>query len=191
MTPAQESQSGLSLLELLVVLVIVGLVSTLLMQGLGFGLSLFERVHTRGEAVKQELMSRQWFRQVNASLVAKPATAGVSLEGNNFAFVSVTLNPLLGSSGIPQEIEWRIEDQILWYKESGLSLSIMSIDMDATFSYRSENGKWVNQWPSGQNHDAIPTAIAVRGREGRDLVASVRVRKRPDLLLEESRRERE
>ena len=184
-------QRGLSLLELLVVLVIVGLVSTLLLQGLGFGLSLFERVHTRGESAKQEILHREWFRGVNESLVARPEASGVSLLGDSSSIDTQTLSPLLGAAGVPRAITWRIEDETLWYEESGYVLPIMPVPPDAAFRFRNGNGNWSLDWPPETNTENLPLAIALEHGANRVLVASLRVRDVPDLLLEDSRRERE
>jgi len=184
-------QRGLSLLELLVVLVIVGLVSTLLLQGLGFGLSLFERVHTRGESAKQEILHREWFRRVNESLVAKPEVAGVSLLGDTSSIVTQTLSPLLGASGVPRDVTWRIENEMVWYEESGYVLPLMQVPPDAAFRFRHQNGNWLLDWPPATSTENLPLAIALEHGGNRVLVASLRVRDAPDLLLEDSRRERE
>ena len=185
------SQRGLSLIELLVVLVIVALVSSLLMQGLGFGLSLYERVHSRAEVMRQQVLFRQWFRQVNETLVAKPSSSGVSLEGDSNTFFSTTLNPLLGESGRSQDIRWRIEGDIVWYEESGVSLFMTSVPGGAAFAYLHQSGRWSNHWPPKETSESLPDAIALARGDERNLIAALRVRDIPDLLLEDSRRERE
>ena len=71
------NQTGLSLLEMLVVFVIISLVSTVLAQGFGFGLALYERVESRGQQMVADVLSVKWFRHVNGSLIAskQPGTS--------------------------------------------------------------------------------------------------------------------
>ena len=100
-------QRGFSLLELLVVFVMVAMVSVLIMQGLGFGLSLYERVKNRGPALVSHSMAHSWYRQVNGSLIAQKEK-GKSLVGDAEGFRAQTLNPLIAYKGLPTDIQWRL-----------------------------------------------------------------------------------
>lgn len=184
-------QRGLTLLELLVVFVIVGLISTLLMQGLGFGLSMLERVHTRSESLKQEVMLRQWFRQVNQSLVAKSEQQGPSLHGDSSYFEATTMNPLVGEPGVSEPIRWEVEDGLLWYQESDIRLQITEMPANSVIVYRTQAGRWVSDWPLGDDSQLLPSAVAIDSDKEYPVLANLRMRVKPDLLLEESRRERE
>lgn len=179
------------MLELLVVFVIVGLVSTLLMQGLGFGLSLFERVQVRSETIKQDLLVQSWFRQVNQSLVAKVHQEGPSLVGNSLSFEATTLNPLLGEAGVAKQVQWSIEDGALWYRESPFELKITEVRPTSRLQYKTQAGGWQSQWPVGNEAQLLPKGVAIDPGNGSQILAVLRVRSNPDVLLEESRRERE
>ncbi len=173
------------------VLVIVALVSSLLLQGLGFGLSLYERVHTRSESAKKEVLQREWFRQVNEALIAKPASAGLSLVGDSDSYLTETMAPLFGTPGLRQQISWKLVDEGLWYEESGYSIRIMRASGVAGFRYRDRRGGWHSEWPREEDVQNLPKAIAIEDANGHWIVAPLKSRDIPDLLLEDSRRERE
>lgn len=187
----QSKQIGLSMLELLVVFVIVSLVSTLLMQSLGFGLSLFERVSSRGQSVQKEVLVREWFRIVNQSLVAKVHQDGPSLVGDTLSFRASTLNPLLTGPGIAQTVSWSIERGVLIYKEAGQNLEIVNLPQGSRLQYQNHNGRWFDHWPVGEETQRLPQSVAVDTGSEFPVLAVLRVRSNPDFLLEESRRERE
>ena len=170
------------------VFVIVSMVSVLVLQGLGFGLSLYERVRNRGPELIAESMARGWYRQVNASLVAQKRR-GESLEGNHFKFRAQTLSPLLGRGGVPTKIQWKIDQGSLYYLESGQEFRVLTVDLDAEFEYLREDGGWARFWPVDKESYKLPEAIRIESGKGR-ISATVRMRTRPDLFLEEMRLDR-
>jgi prepilin-type N-terminal cleavage/methylation domain-containing protein len=184
----QRAQSGFSLLELLVVFVIVSMVSVLVLQGLGFGLSLYERVRNRGPELTAESMAHDWFRQVNASLLAQNQR-GESLVGDRSKFRAKTLNPLIGHVGLPTSIQWQIDQGSLYYSENGQELKVLSLDMDAGFEYLRGDGSWSRFWPVDKDSFNLPKAIRI-GFGNASILATVKMRLAPDRLLEESRLDR-
>ena len=184
----QRLQSGFSLLELLVVFVIVAMVSVLVLQGLGFGLSLYDRVRNRGPELIAESMARGWYRQVNASLVAQKQR-GESLVGNHSKFRAQTLSPLVGSGGLPTNIQWKIDQGSLYYLEGGREFRILAVGLDAEFEYLREGGGWARFWPVDKESYNLPEAIRIESDKG-SISATVRMRTSPDLFLEEMRLDR-
>jgi len=184
----RRPSSGFSLLELLVVFVIVSMVSVLILQGLGFGLSLYERVQNRGPELIAKSMAHDWYRQVNASLVAQ-TKKGESLQGNHFEFRAQTLSPLLGRGGLPVNIQWKIDQGSLYYSERGQEFRVLSVDHDAEFEYLRGDGSWVRSWPVDKESYNLPEAIRIESSKER-ISAMVRMRTEPDVLLEEMRLDR-
>ena len=181
-------QRGFSLLELLVVFVMVAMVSVLIVQGLGFGLSLYERVKSRGPALVSNSMAHSWYRQVNASLIAQKEK-GKSLIGDAKNFSAQTLNPLIADKGLPTNIHWRLDQGWLYYLENEHQIPILSYEVTAKFEYLDKNGSWTASWPIDRDGYDLPRAIRVNFDE-ESLTASVIMRTEPDLLLEESRLDR-
>ena len=185
---AQRNQ-GMSLLELLVVLVIVSLVSTAIVQGLGFGLALYQRVIGAEAERAKQLRAEEWFRIVNGSLVAQ-TTPGESLEGTTRQFTAHTMNSLIGDDSVVRPIEWDIRRGVLRYKEAdGEYLPVLIVGNDAEFEYLEESGRWRQTWPITNDSLDLPRAIRV-STSNRRITAAVRARRTPNLMLEESRRDR-
>ena len=62
--------TGLTLVEMLVVIVLTALTATLVMQGIGQGLGLFQRVAADQGQIYRELVSRLWIQQTLSTAVA-------------------------------------------------------------------------------------------------------------------------
>lgn len=183
------SQRGLSLLELLVVFVIISMVSVVLIQGFGFGLALYERVESRGQRVAGEVLAAEWFRRVNRALVAA-TEPGQSLIGDDRGFEAETLNPLLGRAGLPVQVSWLIDRGQLIYREGDVPLIIAPVAPGAEIAYRDAGGNLHGHWPLDPGDDELPAAIAVRAGGAVLYNASIGMRLRANLLLEESHSER-
>ena len=167
---------------------LVAMVSVLIMQGLGFGLSLYERVKSRGPALVSHSMAHSWYSQVNGSLIAQKEK-GKSLVGDAEGFRAQTLNPLIAYKGLPTDIQWRLDQGWLYYLESKHQIPILSYEVDASFEYLEKNGTWRESWPIDRDSYDLPKAIRVKF-DKEMLTALVIMRTRPDLLLEESRLDR-
>ena len=95
----QGKQSGLTLVEMLVVLVIVGLVSTLLVQGLGNALSLYSRVQSKQKQTFSEAMLHRWWRGT-LSAAAPNRLKKQDFIGDAFSLKMQTFKPLLSDDGV-------------------------------------------------------------------------------------------
>lgn len=184
----RNSQIGLSLLELLVVFVIVSMVSVVLVQGFGFGLAIYERIKTRGDYLGEELLSSHWFRITSNALLPGKNNLTVFV-GHSEAFVGVTLNPLIVESGLPVKIRWAAEDGFLVYEEGDSSFEVIKLE-EGRFEYQSRQGDWSSEWNSALRNFELPAAIKLVEGESTRFLAATRTHPFPDLLLEESRRER-
>ncbi|MBO6564942.1 MAG: hypothetical protein JJ956_09390 [Pseudomonadales bacterium] len=168
---------------------IVSLVSTLLLQGFGFALSLYERLQSRSVQYSEELMVSSWFRQTVHSMVASKMR-GESLKGSTIEFSGVTVAPLIGTRGIPTEFSWIIDNGKLYYREFDQTIVIREIEINSTFSFRSEAGIWFDSWPQDLQSFDLPAAVRFDDGSGGIVTSGIRMRLKPDLLLEESRLER-
>jgi len=180
----------MSLLELLVVFVIISMIASVLAQGFGFGLAIYDRVETRGHQIERDVLSLGWFRGVNGSLVAATEPGG-ALVGDSESFRATTLNPLLGKPGMPTEIEWSIRDGSLAYVEGDKTFRVWPLSNGAELRYLGPGGHWLTSWPTDLNSYLLPAAVKIVGIDDSTFLATVKVRLKANLFLEESRRDRE
>ena len=185
----KQSQEGLSLLEMLVVFTIVSMVSVLLVQGFGFGVSLYQRVNESGPGAQKMAMSRNWFREVNSALVVQNDPL-MTLLGDAGRIKAYSLNPLFGAPGKPTQIVWTLNDGELKYEESGIEVAIDYLAGDAVFEYQMPSGEWVVPWPLSKNVAQLPKALRIKS-DKEHVTALLGMRLQPDGLLEENLRDRE
>lgn len=154
--PSISIQSGISLLEVLVVIVLTGLVSTMLLQATTFTLAAFDKNKGYQNRYQRELLSSRWMRDSIEHLVAS-LDEEFSMNGSNSQLEGYTFASLYKKSGELVHVKWSIERgaerQRLWYKEgNGKSLLMASWEArDARFSYIDSNGTEYSQWPAGEN----------------------------------------
>lgn len=178
----------MSLLEMLVVFTIISLVSVLLAQGFGFGMSLYNRIDTAGPALKKRALVRSWFRQVNGALVVQFEPV-MTLRGTAEQIQAHSINPLKSRPGPPTEIQWSIDSGWLRYQEGEQGWAITRVDAGAAFEYRTAAGVWVDGWLPGSEEPLLPHAVRIR-TDAEVITAPIMMRYEPDGLLEESRRDR-
>jgi general secretion pathway protein J len=185
---------GLSLLEMLVVLSLVSMVTSILFQGYGYMLSNYQRIQLRQSTGIQVSLANSWFRGSLENLVAyrEPeqrftATAAV--------ISTTTFTPLLSRAGIPTVIRWELlatdEGPQLVYSEKGRTFSIHSWPegTSAAFRFRSRTDGWQESWNVTEPQH-IPSAIVLQlqSAEGQlipPVTAVVQTRKQEQLTLEE------
>lgn len=124
-------QQGFSLLEMMVVLVLVGMISAMLMQGFIYVAGVFGSVERRQQHWQQQMLQRSWLTESIRSLtngVDGPLAQSLFFSGDANGFSGLALQGLsyAGGVGRPVRIEWQLqrgEDQqlILRYRETGLT----------------------------------------------------------------------
>lgn len=167
--------SGLTLLEMLVVLMIAGMAVTLAFQSL----AQWRRANTAiaGATGKARLaiLERDW---LEASLRAL-APAQPPFAGDADGLSGITLQPVLAGQGGNTPIEWRIRSApgavALSLREGGTEPRELPLDgVDrASFAYMAPDGRLHDRWPPALGlHDQLPAAILLRlvGRDGGERV---------------------
>lgn len=163
----QASIKGFTLLEMLVVLVLIGLISTLLIQGLSHILNMRLRFLSQLERETTERLQFEWFHQISDSLVPDHADGENLFSGNKTGFQGLTLSPLKGNPGIPtpvivalRTIEGKI---LLQYKEGDGEVWELArwLGRGGEFSYLDKSGEWHSQWPprTMRKSDQLPEGI--------------------------------
>lgn len=152
---ALQNQSGFTLLEVIVVLMISGLVAVILMQGLSLTLEARLRVTEAIEDIDQ--------RGIQASILTTPLQ-GVLPDypdgpdvffGDDKRIRGLTLSPLQGTYGAPtgfgmvMEYDSIDDTTILTYYERGYDPVELARWKGNTgnFTYRGRTGDWARAWP--------------------------------------------
>ena len=176
-------------------IVIVALVSTVLVQGLGFGLSLYQQVESRREESHAEVLVRNWFGASSSALVVSVGEHA-SLKGNANHFSATSFNALVASSGIATPISWELVDDqkgsVLAYSQADKAVLSWPISRVLSFEYRDHDGGWHSNWPlQDQTSALLPAALRVIDSAGSVYVQSVlQTRARPDLIVVKMHRDR-
>lgn len=149
-------QRGMTLLELLVVMVLLSVITALLMQGLSQSLAIYERVQRRQYEGMPQLLVMQWFNDSVGSMQAE-LDAPRQLRGDNFFFEGSSQQPLVAQNGEVQPVRWSISQQkkgevTLDYRQPGRSWTLLRWPegTQALFTYLDEQGNAHNQWPPEQ-----------------------------------------
>ncbi|RZA07813.1 MAG: type II secretion system protein [Moraxellaceae bacterium] len=186
-------QKAFTLVEMLVVMVIVGLLITVIMQGFGYSMGMYQRVIRTQKNAYGEVLVYNWLRSTLGSQVAaRPKDRG--LEGNINSLSTYTYEPLVNQPGLKTRIDWRVlqeRDAVsLEYREGNTFFAVYRWpESTAQFEYRDEKGEWLNHWPA-EKSDNPPLPQSVRllintGKETRNYVVKVITRKRPEVTMDE------
>ncbi|WP_250657382.1 prepilin-type N-terminal cleavage/methylation domain-containing protein [Alkalimarinus coralli] len=121
--------SGFTLLEMLVVVLLVALLSSVLMQGFVYMAGIYGAVERRQDLARSQYLLEGWLRdsiQGMVNGVDGPVGKGVRFEGDETSFKGISLEPLVGLEGqggatdgislphvrVPHKIEWRLEQTV-------------------------------------------------------------------------------
>jgi general secretion pathway protein J len=156
---------GLSLLELLVVLSLVSMVTTILFQGYGYMLLNYQRIQMRQAHESERALTNAWFRSsLEATLAFEDSTE--RFEGGPGLIAATSFAPLLGEPGLPLQLSWELErDQRgtrLLYRDASSPDSLLISEWDASitaeFRYLDIEGEWRSEWRD-TGAEQLPVAI--------------------------------
>jgi general secretion pathway protein J len=188
-----RNQKAFTLVEMLVVMIIVGLLITVIMQGFGFSMGMYQRVVRVQKNAYSEVLAYNWLRSTLGSQVAmRPKDRG--LEGGINSLSTFTYEPLVEQSGLKTRIEWQLlqsgDALALQYLEGTKLFTVYRWpESTGQFEYQDEKGQWINRWPP-EKSDLPPLPQAVRiivnsGKEARNYVVKVATRKRSEVTMDE------
>jgi len=162
-----KQYAGLTLVEMLVVLIIVGLVSTLLVQGLGNALSLYSRVQANQKQTYAQSMIHLWWRD-SVSAAAPNRLNEQRFSGTPFKLDIETHGALLSGNGVITRIVWEVSESYpysMLYRQGGqeederLILALES-KQRPRFEYMSKSFEWHKNWPIDGKND-LPEAVRI------------------------------
>ena len=170
-----RTAKGLTLLELLVVIVLVSLLSTLVIQGVGFYLGKYEIVRRVQHEASLGLLHQRWFASTARGMVPHRLER-LRFVGDGAAFEGFTIQPLVAEPGMPVKVRWSItlnsNSQTVAYSEEGnFEWKVLELEgADLSFQYADVNASWHDSWPaSGLDRKTIPHMIRLRSARGQTL----------------------
>lgn len=161
-----KCHSGFSLIELLVVLVIVGLVTSLMVEGLGTTWRSFDKLSSKGLSLTQAQLPLSWFEQsVSGAVLYHPYKPVVSGDSQQFEFI--TTNVPNDEKHIPQYLLWSIQPytsntgQTYWQltfkaELDNSTVTIMQFDSQPRFEYW-DGVQWSSDFKPEQS--LLPTVV--------------------------------
>ena len=164
---------GLTLIEMLVVLVLVSLLGTLLIQGAGFFLGKYATVQRVYRAASLDELRQHWFVSTLQAMVPS------KLESRRFAgdassFAGVTLQALRARSGQPARVRWSIDGEgrssiVRYQEEDAASWVVLRAEESAlAFQYAGVDREWHERWPVAEDAlERIPSMVRLVSSGGR------------------------
>lgn len=184
MMASRPRHSGFTLLEILVVMLIVSLISTILFQALDqiykiqgrFGLQLVQS--------QQGTMYTDWFRQVVQGLQTDYVDGKGKFEGSETEFSGVTTSPLSAAYGTPSSVTLSLQydsrkdvTKLLYIAdEREMLLSSWSGKKAQKFVYVDATGESQDTWPPRFGlWPQLPNAILLQSQKSNEpqLIAAV------------------
>ena len=168
---------GLSLLEMLVVLVLAALLSTLLIQGLGLFLSGMESVQRHSGRAAVAVMRQRWFASTVGAMMPY-LDQQRAFVGDPTAFEGLTLASLTEEPGLPRRIRWFIADdgsvryaEVGATRDEGVEWTLLpATDAGLAFEYAGLDGGWRSEWRAMPNERQwIPSQVRLIGAGGQVL----------------------
>lgn len=176
-TPGRDLRSiaGMTLLEVLVVLVLVGLITAAAFDGISTVFDLRRRLGLWVDLAGDNAISASWLRSSLSGLVPEYENGTHPFRGSEYALTGMTLTGFNSRAGIPVSLEWRFgsdgQESTLEYQDSttgGFRSFWRWKGERGHFTYIGEDGKAYSDWPpqslimpTGAALPQLPSAIRV------------------------------
>ncbi|MCD9047784.1 type II secretion system protein [Luteimonas sp. MHLX1A] len=162
---SRSSESGMTLLEMLVVLVIASMALALGFQSLGQWRRANAAIETLTLQGRQMMLSRSW---LESSVRGLHPVEDTPFAGQGEQWTGVTLQPVLATQGGATAVSWRIERGaggvvVLSLEEGSQALELPLGEVaDARFEYLDPEGGLHPQWPPALGlNDHLPAAVGL------------------------------
>ncbi len=151
---SNSRQRGFTLLEMLVVLILTGMITTILMQGLHQVFQLQTRFGRELFNTQQGEMYTEWFRQSVNGLMPDNADGRNKFKGSQRAFGGLTLSPLDTATEALLPFTWRLRFE----PKTGQTQLQYGPDDDApaVLAWPGNSGRFVYFDANNEAHDAWP-----------------------------------
>lgn len=169
--PCTRAQSGFTLMEMLVTLVLISFATMLMFQMLGSYRIASERVRGQAGNIDRNALFQSWFRDSVHGLYAAPK---LHFVGDPAHFSATTLNPLYAPEGSPTPIEWSLRENEagvaeIVYAEEGREHWHLPLQGggEVEFAYFDAQWRETDAWPPKLgvvNPEAIPAFVGLMRR---------------------------
>jgi len=148
-------QTGFTLVEVLITLVLLSMVAAIVFGSLGQVLEARARLRPYLDQSEETALVASWFRQTVQALIADYDTGKNRFAASANTFSGLTASPLLGPAGTPTAFTWALDYDpaldftLLEYREKPSD----SVEVarwrgrDAVFSYYGQDQEWRRVWP--------------------------------------------
>lgn len=163
-------QTGFTLLEAIVTLVIVSLLVTILMQALGQAMSLRTRLLRFEGENRQAALQEAWFRDTTAGM-QREAEEGDDGELGTRDWLEYTTPAPLVAQGF-STVRWWLDGGRLHYADARVA-DVIVIDgplRNAGFSYLDEDGDWTQRWKWRDHGAKLPKMVRLTATTARGTV---------------------
>jgi general secretion pathway protein J len=148
------SQSGFTLVEILVTLVIVAMVSGVVFGSLQQVFNARARLRPYLDNSQEIALGADWFRKTVRAMLADYDDGVHLFSGSVKELSGLTASPLLGPAGTPTSSRWQFKQDagqdltVLEYQENNKTVQILKwAGENGVFAYYAEDGKWHTSWP--------------------------------------------
>lgn len=160
--------NGFTLVEMLVVMVLMGLITSVLFQSLDIIGKLHQRLIPKMKQQQLDTLQERWFRESVSGLVAGGIQAE-SFQGNSKGFSGLSVTPLHSINNAPAIINWYIAETgainaLHYQQDDHFDWTIHqqpSQSGEVEFLYLNQLGNWQTSW-SVERKPKLPEAIALK-----------------------------
>ena len=178
--------SGVTLMELLVVLVLIGFVSTMVLDSAGnLGIAL-NRLDETYKEIKEEIPVRRWLRDVISSSIAVASEDTVhSFKGTANSIEGITNMSILGDPGEVEmffiELKPLGEGTAIYYEQIGFEkLQLSKYSGNVEFSFLNSKGVKFVEWPpQSALYGSLPRLVVIEGGSATPLILEIKQRRIP------------
>jgi general secretion pathway protein J len=172
--PGLDPAAGMTLVELLVVLVIVALVGVVLMSGFERVLDIRLRLAAFLDGTEAPTLIADWFRGSVKAMVADSDTGRDRFSGRPRVLAALSLAPLNGAAGVPTRVTWEIvyetgagRTYLRYHNENDEPMTIASWPGNyGGFRYCGADLKCSDTWPVDRKSTQLPALIRLDAIKG-------------------------
>ena len=150
-----HKQTGFTLVEVLITLVLLSMVAAIVFGSLGQVVNIRARLRPYLDKSEQTALVAGWFRQTVQAFITDYDTGKTRFAASAKAFSGLTASPLLGPAGTPTAFGWALS------YDAALDLTTLEYNekphntveiarwggKDAVFSYYGQDQEWRGVWP--------------------------------------------
>lgn len=143
---------GLTLIEMLVTLVLVAIISTVIMQGMGYIWGIQNRYNQIINQSAEQNMRLGWWRDSITGLLTQLPNDPKVFHADEHEFEGQSLNALGYPIGLPAPMRWQITTHSGKTELVGNGQAILALPAGSTFAYLDADRKQHDHWPLAQLH---------------------------------------